>query len=192
MAGTASRVTVHMVASLDGFVARKDGSVDWLEHRDHFAGGVAMTPELVEACLESIDCYVLGARTYELALGFEAKGLGWAYGDKPTFVLTHRDLPRTRATVEFCAGDLTELIERRLRPRFGSIWIAGGAAVASECLRLGLVDEVCYTIVPILIGDGIPFFAGLDRDVGLHLAKVEAFDNGMVEIRYEVPRPRRG
>src|SRR5262245_21248436 len=100
MANAESRVTIHMAASLDGFIARKDGSVDWLETSDEFADGDTMDPEFVEAFLETIDCYVMGSRTYETALGFEAKGLGWAYGDKPTFILSHRKLPLTRDTVE--------------------------------------------------------------------------------------------
>src|SRR5499427_4282741 len=101
-----SRVTVHMVASLDGFIARTDGSVDRLETTDSFAGGDTMSPEFVEEFLKTIDCYVMGSRTYETALAFEAKGMGWSYGDKPTFVLTTRDLPRIRDTVEFYSGDL--------------------------------------------------------------------------------------
>jgi dihydrofolate reductase len=183
-----SRVTLHMVASLDGFIARKDGSVDWLETADDFVGGSTLTPEEIAAFLATIDCYVLGSRTYETALGFEAKGFGWAYGDKPTFVLTHRELPRTRANVELYAGDLTKLVNERLRPAFPSIWIAGGGEVAGECLRLGLVDELRYSIVPIAIGEGIPFFGKLDRDIPLHLMAVTTYKNGMVELRYEVRR----
>jgi dihydrofolate reductase len=186
MAGTDSRVTIHMVASLDGFIARQDGSVDWLETADEFAGGETLAPGAVEAFLQTIDCYVMGARTYETALGFEAKGFGWAYGDKPTFVLTHRDLPRTRETVEFYSGDLAQLVNGRLRTTFRSIWFVGGGVVSGECLRLGLADEVRYSIVPILIGEGIPFFDKLDRDVALHLAEVKAYKSGMVELRYEV------
>jgi dihydrofolate reductase len=175
-----------MAASLDGFIARKDGRVDWLETSDEFIGGDTMDPGFVEGFLKTIDCYVMGSRTYETALGFEAQGLGWAYGDKPTFVLTNRDLPRTRATVEFCSGDLTQLVNGRLRPAFGSIWFVGGGEVSGECLRLGLADEVRYSIVPILIGDGIQFFEKLDRDVALHLAEVKAYKSGTVELRYQV------
>ena len=100
----------------------------------------------------------MGSRTYETALDFEAKGFGWAYGDKPTFVLTRRKLPKTRDTVEFYSGDLAHLVNERLKPTFRSIWFVGGGAVSGECLRLGLADEVRYSIVPILIGEGIPFF----------------------------------
>jgi len=191
MANPGSVVTIHMAASLDGFIARKDGRVDWMETSDEFAGGNDMAPEFVEAFLKSIDCYVMGSRTYETALSFEAKGFGWSYGDKPTFVLTSRELPRTRETVEFYSGDLTPFVNERLRPRFRSIWFVGGSVVAAECLRLGLVDEICISILPIVIGDGIPFFAKLNGDVALHLAEVKAYKNGMVDLRYEV-RGRRG
>jgi len=187
---TDSRVTIHMAASLDGFVARKDGSVDWLETSDEFAGGETLDPGFAEAFVRGIDCYVMGSRTYETALHFEANGFGWVYGDKPTFVLTSRDLPRTRDSVEFCAGDLAQLVNQRLRPTFRTIWFAGGGAVAGECLRLGLADEIRYSILPVLIGEGISFFDKLDRDVSLHLAEVKAYKSGMVELRYEVPRLR--
>src|SRR5262245_6541683 len=168
MTNTDSRVTIHMAASLDGFIARKDGRVDWLETRDEFAGGDAMAPEFVEAFLKTIDCYVMGSHTYETALRFEAQGFGWSYGDKPTFVLTSRRLPRTRDTVEFYSGDLAQFVNARLRPQFRRIWFVGGGMVSAECLRLGLADEVRYSIVPILIGDGLRFFEKLDGDVPLH------------------------
>jgi len=191
MASTESRVTIHMVASLDGFIARKDGRVDWLETSDEFDGGDTLDPEFVQEFVKTIECYVMGSRTYETALRFEAQGFGWAYGDKPTFVLTNRELPRTRDTVEFHSGDLAQFVNGRLRPTFRSIWFAGGGMVSAECLRLGLADEVRYSILPILIGDGIAFFEKLDRDVALHLAEVKAYKSGMVALRYEV-RGHRG
>jgi len=188
MANTNSRVTIHMVASLDGFIARRDGSVDWLETTDKFEGGDTLTPEYVQEFLKTIDCYVMGSKTYETALTFEAKGFGWSYGDKPTFVLTRRDLPRTRDSVEFYSGDLARLVNERLKPEFRGIWFVGGGAVCGECLRLGLADEVRYSIMPILIGDGISFFEGLDKDVALHLVEVKAYESGMVALRHEVKK----
>ena len=186
MDNTKCRVTIHMVASLDGFIARKDGNVDWLETPDTFEGGETMTPEFVQEFLRTIDCYVMGSRTYETALAFEAKGHGWAYGDKPTFVLTSRTLASTRDTVEFYSGDLTHLVRERLKPTYRSIWFVGGGAVSGECLRLGLADEVRYSVMPVLIGEGIPFFGGLDKVVPLHLVEVKAYASGMVALRHEV------
>ena len=179
------RVTIHMAASLDGFIARRDGRVDWLETSDSFEHGATLTPESVQAFLRTIDCYVMGSRTYETALNFEAKGLGWSYGDKPTFVLTSRTLRKVRDTVEFYSGDLVRLVDERLKPKFRSIWFVGGGAVSGECLRRGLADEVRYSIMPILIGDGISFFDRLDKDVSLHLVEVKAYESGMVALRYE-------
>jgi dihydrofolate reductase len=175
-----------MAASLDGYIARKDGRVDWMETSDKFVGGETMDPGFVEAFLKSINCYVMGSRTYETALSFEAKGLGWAYGDKPVFVLTSRKLPRTRDTVEFYSGDLAQFVNGRLRPAFRSIWFVGGGVVSGECLRLGLADEVRYSILPVLIGEGTSFFEKLDRDVALHLAEVKAYKSGVVALCYEV------
>jgi len=187
----AGTVIVHMAASLDGFIARRDGSVDWLETSDEFPDGATLEPEYIHEFLKSIDCYVMGARTYETALRFEADGKGWAYGDTPTVVLTSRSLPRTRENIEFYAGDVADLVTSRLRPRYRKIWVAGGAHVAGDLVRLGLADEISYAILPIVIGDGIRFFEGLDRDVPLHVADVKAYRHGMVELRYECRHPKR-
>jgi dihydrofolate reductase len=188
MANPDSKVTLHMVASLDGFVARKDGRVDWLETSDVYPNGETMDAAQVEAFLKTIDCYVMGSLTYETALRFESQGFGWSYGDKPTFVLTSRALPRTRDSVEFHSGEIAAFISERLRPKYRSIWVVGGGVVCGECLRLGVVDEVRYSILPVLIGEGIPFFGSLDKDAALHLAEVKAYKNGMLGLRYEVRR----
>ena len=186
MTSANSQVTIHMVASLDGFIARKDGRVDWMETADNFADGETMSPEYIAEFLKTIDCYVMGSRTYEVALEFEAKGMGWAYGDTPTVVLTRRALNQTRESVEFYSGELETLVNERLRPRFRSIWFVGGGAVSGACLRLGLADEVRYSIMPVVIGEGIPFFEKLGRDVPLHLSEVKAYTSGMVALRYDV------
>jgi len=183
-----SCVTIHMAASLDGFIARKDGRVDWLETSDLFEAGETLDPAYVEDFLSGIDCYLMGSHTYETALGFEAKGFGWAYGETPVFVLTSRTLPRKRESVTFVSGDLADLVNGRLRPDYRHIWVAGGGAVAGACLRLGLADEVRYSIAPVLIGEGIPFFDGLGRDIALHLVEVKAYRSGMVALRHAVRR----
>lgn len=182
------KVTIHMAASLDGFIAKTDGSVDWMETVDEFDGGEPLDAATMEQVLQSIDCYVMGSRTYETALAFEKKGMGWAYGDTPTIVLTHRDLPRNRPTVELYAGNLRERVESRLKSRFGSIWFVGGGNVCGECLRQGLADEVRVSVLPVVIGAGVSFFEGLDETVALHLVEAKSYRNGMVALRHEVRR----
>lgn len=175
-----------MAASLDGFVARIDGGVDWMSTEDKYSGGETMTPEFVEEFLNTIDCYVMGSRTYEMALGFDNEEHGWAYGEKPVYVLTNRELPVNRDTVELHADDLSNFINEELKQKHGSIWVVGGCELCTECINLGLVDEISYTILPVMIGEGIPFFSKLKEDVKLHLAEHHAYDSGVVELRYEV------
>ena len=116
--GTDVRITSHMAASLDGFIARTEGCVDWLEPSEEFADAETTSPEAAQAFLRTIDCYVMGARTYEPALSFETRGFGWAYGDTPVFVLTSRELPRTRDTVELHSSDLAQFVrDRKFNPR---------------------------------------------------------------------------
>jgi dihydrofolate reductase len=177
------KVTVHMVSSLDGFIAKKDGSVSWLETSDTYEKGVA--GENPEEFMNAIGCFVMGSRTYELALELSVN-FGWPYGDVPTFVLTHRDLPSDRKSIEFHSGDLQEFVNERLKPNYKNIWVVGGAAVVKDFIRLGLVDDLRQTIAPIILGDGTPFYDQIGRENALHLKDVTAYKNGFVELWYEV------
>jgi dihydrofolate reductase len=97
MATDTFKVTIHMVSSLDGYIAKKDNSVSWFETSDNYEKGV--TEQDAEKFLKTIDCYVMGSRTYEHALEL-SKSYGWVYGDVPTIVITHRKLPIDRQNIE--------------------------------------------------------------------------------------------
>jgi len=111
-------VTIHMVSSLDGIIAKKDNSVSWFETSDYYEKGV--TEQNTEEFLKTIDCYVMGARTYEHALEL-SKSYGWAYGDVPTIVITHRNLPIDRQNIEIYTGDLNKLVNERLKPNYKNV-----------------------------------------------------------------------
>src|SRR5580765_8641118 len=97
-----SRVTLHVVSSLDGFIAKKDNTVSWLDSPGSvYEAGVSIAEEEIATFVKAIDCYVLGSRTYEHALE-----LGWPYGDTPVVVVTGRKLSSTKECVEFYSGDL--------------------------------------------------------------------------------------
>jgi dihydrofolate reductase len=174
-----------MVSSLDGFIAKKDGDVSWFETSDTYDKGV--TGESSEEFLQTVGCFVMGARTYEQALAL-SRDFGWPYGDVPTYVLTHRDVPIERQSVQRHSGDLTAFVNERLKPSHGNVWVAGGASLIRDCIRLGLVDDIRVTIVPIILGDGTPFFGHLGQEQTLHLKDVTAFRTGMVDLWYEVRR----
>lgn len=179
------RVTLHMVMSVDGIVAKPDNSVDWFETKDHYPQG-ADEPDLTEF-FNTIDCYVMGAVTYEHALKL-SETHGWPYGDVPTYVTTSRDLPTLRPNVHLWKGDLHTLLDSELRPRYRNVWVVGGTKLVSALMQLGLADELRIVVLPIVLGQGRTFFEGLTQEWPLHLTDAKAYKNGMVELCYEVRR----
>jgi dihydrofolate reductase len=173
------------VSSLDGFIASKDNSVSWFETTDYFEKG-ADAPDAA-AFLKTIDCYIMGARTYEHALEL-SKSYGWVYGDTPTVAVTHRNLPVERSNIELYAGNLATLVNDQLKPKYKHVWIAGGASLARDFIRLQLADEIRLSILPIILGEGTPFFDHIGQEQPLHLKEVTAYKNGMVELCYEIKK----
>lgn len=171
-------VTLHVVSSLDGFIAKYDNSVSWLDiSGEVYERGVS--EESAEELVRAIDCYVLGSHTYEHALQ-----LGWPYGHTPTVVVTNRALPSTRKSVEFYSGDLKRLVDEILAPRYGNIWLVGGAMLCQSFLRLGLVDEIRLSVVPVLLGDGLRLFGNSSTETRWRLKDVVAYKTGVVELLY--------
>ena len=172
-----------MVSSLDGIIAKKDNSVSWFETSDNYEKGV--TEQDGEEFLKTIDCYVMGSRTYEHALEL-SKSYGWVYGDVPTIVVTHRNLPIDRKNIKIYSGDLNKLVNERIKPNYKNIWLVGGAILAKDFIRLKLADEIRLSIMPIILGDGILFFDHIGQEQALHLKDVTAYKSGIVELWYEI------
>lgn len=183
MTTPAFNLTIHMVSSLDGYIAKKDNSVAWFETSDNYENGVG--EQDAAEFLKTIDCYIMGAHTYEHALQL-SKSYGWVYGDVPTIVVSHRNLPVERPNVEIYSGDLDQLVNERLKPNYRNVWLVGGPALTKEFIRLKLADEIRQSILPVLLGDGIPFYDPIGQEQALHLKNVTAYKSGMVELCYEV------
>jgi dihydrofolate reductase len=179
-------VTLHMVSSLDGFIAKPDNSVGWMETGSVYEAGVSISPEEVATFLKGIDCYVMGSRTYEHALE-----LGWPYGDTPVIVVTGREWTPARKSIEFYSGDLKTLVDVKLAPRYRNIWLVGGAMLCQRFLELGLVDEIRLTIAPVLLGEGLRLFGGSPAEQRWNLKNVVAYKNGFVELSYSSVNPTR-
>ena len=184
MSRDSATITLHMVASLDGFIARNDNSVSWLEAPSTvYEKGAFVSDEDVVAFLKTVDCYVMGSRTYEHALA-----LGWPYGDTPVVVLTGRELAPAKESVEFYSGDLQKLVAEGLAPRYRNIWLVGGAMLCRRFLSLHLVDEIRLTIAPVLLGEGLRLFDGALPEQRWALKNVTAYKNGFVEVTYSALR----
>jgi dihydrofolate reductase len=179
------KITIHMVSSLDGIIAKKDNSVSWFETADNYEKGVA--EQDAEEFLKTIDCYVMGSHTYEHALEL-SKLYGWVYGDVHTIVVTHRNLPVDRQNIEIYSGDLTNLVNERLKPNYKNVWLAGGAMLAKDFIRLQLADEIMLSVIPIILGDGKLFFDHIGREHALHLKDVTAYKSGIVELCYAIKK----
>jgi dihydrofolate reductase len=170
---------MHVVASLDGFIAKKDNSVSWLESSgDAYEAGIVLEDGAQEM-MAAVDCYLLGSRTYEHALE-----LGWPYGDTPIVVLTKRELSSPRKSVEFYSGDLTRLVDVVLGPPYKNIWLVGGAMLCQNFLRLGLVDVIRLMIAPVLLGEGLRLFDHSGEEQKWNLKDVVAYKTGFVQLVY--------
>ena len=172
-----------MVQSLDGFIANKDNTVSWFETPDYYEKGV--NEQDAGEFLKTIDCYVMGVRTYEHALEL-SKSYGWVYGDVPTIVVTHRNLPVDRKNIRIYSGDLNKLVNEQLKPNYKNVWLVGGAMLAKDFLRLKLADEIRLSVLPIILGDGTLFLDHIGHEQALHLKDVTAYKSGMVELWYEI------
>jgi dihydrofolate reductase len=183
MTTTTFKVTIHMVSSLDGIIAKKDNSVSWFETSDYYEKGI--TEQGAEEFLKPIDAYVMGSRTYEHALEL-SKSYGWAYGDTPTIVVSHRNLPMDRQNIEIYSGDLNKLVNERLKPNYRNVWLVGGPILAKDFIRLNLANEIRLSVMPVILGDGTLFFDHIGQELALHLKDVTAYKSGIVELCYEI------
>ena len=174
------RASAFIATSLDGFIARPDGSIDWLDDAQ------GLIPE-GEDCgylefMASIDGLVMGRHTFERVLSFDA----WPYGHLPVFVLSHApvaipiDLSASVHSVQATPGDL---VARLGREGFRHLYVDGGQTIQGF-LRAGLLDDITVTVVPVLLGAGRPLFGPLDHDVELTLMHSRAYAFGFVQSMY--------
>ena len=169
--------SVFVGASVDGFIARADGGLDWLP-----AGGGE--PHGYDEFMASVDAIVIGRNTFEIVLGFDP----WPYGDKRVVVLSSRplDLSVVRGgRVEQRAGDPATIIAHLAADGAPNLYIDGGITI-QRFLRAGVIERLIVTRVPVLIGDGIPLFGSLDRDVRLSHVATRSYPSGLVQSEYRI------
>lgn len=175
------KATVYIATSVDGFIARNKGGIDWLPSEEDAEGSEDYG---YQEFIDSVDALVMGRNTYELALSFDL----WPYGEKPVFVLSSRkiDIPDEIAkTVESMCAPPREVVCRLSKRGFKHLYIDGGKTIQGF-LSEGLIQQLIITKVPILIGTGIPLFSSLSQDVKLHHLETRQFENGLVQSKYEV------
>jgi dihydrofolate reductase len=177
---TKRRIVVRIAVSVDGFIARKDGGVDWLD-RPWPKGNYGM-----EKFLASIDTILWGAKTYgEAAARGGAGGGGGGLGSKvKNYVFTHHPPATPVKGVEFVNGPVKDFATRLRAEPGKDIWIMGGGGIIASFLDAGEVDELVISVVPTIIGEGIPLLAPARRTVPLTLTSTTKFEDGVVSLHY--------
>jgi dihydrofolate reductase len=169
------KIIVYIAMSADGYIARPDGDVAWLD-RPRTAGDYGM-----RGFYKSIDTVIMGRKTYELALKFGQKG----YAGKTNYVFT-RSRRRRTANIEFVREALDDFA-RQLRDSKGKgVWLVGGAELIGAFLDADQIDEFIIHMIPTFIGEGIPLFRPRPRSVPLELLSTRAYSDGVVRLHYSV------
>lgn len=171
--------SVFIATSLDGFIARTDGALDWLPHD----GG---EPHGYDEFIATVDAIVIGRKTFETVLTFEA----WPYGTTPVIVLTSTPSAFTApvgAVCDFMSGSPSEIAERLSARGLTHLYVDGGITI-QRFLDAGLIQRVIITRIPVLLGDGIPLFGPLRHDIRMEHVGTRAFPSGMVQSEYIVER----
>jgi len=167
---------VFVGTSVDGFIARLNGDLDFLPP----GGG---EPHGYDEFMASVDALVIGRNTFETVLAFEE----WPYGPKPVFVLSTRPLPHAPkgAVVDHMSGEPAEILKQLEARGIRHVYVDGGITV-QRFLQAGLIQRLIITRVPVLIGGGIPLFGALPRDVVLRHVATRHYASGLVQSEYDV------
>ncbi len=174
------KISVFIATSIDGYIARKNGDIDWLtkfnpptdESEDKDCG--------FSKFFSGIDVLVMGRNTYEVVSHFDP----WPYEGKRVVVISST-LQSVCKQAELYKGDIKHLVEKLHADGFKHIYVDGGATI-SQFLNMGLVDQLIISIIPIVLGSGIQLFSNINDDKWCRLVTTQAFSNGLVQLRYEV------
>lgn len=174
---TIVKTSVFCATSLDGFIARADGGIDWLPSTS------GVEPHGFTEFFASVDAVVIGRGTFETVLGFG----GWAYGKKPVVVLSRSlatlNVPK-QAVCELMAGDPRDIVARLEEHGYRHVYVDGGITI-QRFLEADLIDRMTITRVPILIGKGIPLFGALSHDARWQHVRTTSYGTGLVQSEYE-------
>jgi dihydrofolate reductase len=183
-----ARALYYCAASLDGFIAESDDTIEWLTgYQGSYEGpGAEPMKGSYDRFYAGVGALAMGSVTYEWVLGH----VEWPYAGKPAWVFSSRKLPvpdADRADVRFYSGRVEDAYEQMAEAAGeDGLWVVGGGNVASQFAAAGLLDEILVTVVPVVLGSGKPLFDNRLPGGPLKLLGSRSFDTGMVELRYEV------
>jgi dihydrofolate reductase len=179
------KIIVYIATSADGFIARKDGAVDWLD-RPRTAGDYGMG-----RFFKSIDTILFGRKTYDLALRFQKEGKAIpSMGDIKHYAFSRKPPKKVMEGFEFVKEPIKKFAKRLRSQKGKNIFMMGGAGIIASFLDCGEIDEFIIHVIPTFIGEGIPLIAPRHRTVPLKLVSIKKFSDGVVRLHYQVSEAR--
>lgn len=174
------KASVYIATSLDGFIAGKNGNLDWLDEAN---AGIPKGEDCgFDKFMSSVDALVMGRKTYEKVRSFGQ----WPYGETPVIVQSSRAIkfpPGTPDTVSYSSESPVGLMRRLADEGVGHVYVDGGITIQSF-LRAGLINEITLTVIPTILGEGIPLFGVMDRPVKLTHLETISYEFGLVQSKY--------
>jgi dihydrofolate reductase len=167
-----TKIIVYIASSLDGYIARENGDVDWLPESSESS---------YDAFYKSIDTVIMGKTTYDQVLTFGE----YPYKDKKSFVFT-RTSKENNDNVEF-VSDIEKFVKDGFPGAGKNIWLVGGSKTIASFRKVGVVDEIIITVIPVLLGKGIPLFQNIENETKLEFVKTEKYDQ-LVDLHYKVSK----
>lgn len=168
------KLRLFIASSLDAYIARPDGSVDWL-----FTDGDYGYKDFYD----SIDIVLMGRKTYEQVLEFG----DYPYADKDSFIFTRRDIISSQnENVRFISKDIVGFTESLLRSQSDDVWLVGGSQIIKIFLEHDLIDDIIVSIHPIILGEGIPLFDHIKKEIHMELVNHVSFESGLVQMHYSI------
>lgn len=172
------KVTLFIAMSLDGYIADKDGGVDWLNGQEEDGENMDTYSEFIK----TIDTIIMGWNTYH-QLTSELSPEEWVYPEQISYVITHREIPSTER-IHFTSESPCDLVKRLREEEGNGIWICGGASIVRQLMETDLIDTLHISVIPTLLGDGVRLFGPLEKEQKLRLVKTQSY-NRITDLVYE-------
>ena len=174
------KIILFTACSIDGYIARPDGNLDWLtnfpnpDNLDHGYNDL----------LANTSCIIMGRKTYEEIVGF---GIEWPYKGIPTYILTaNSEFNCKTPDTLILSGNLVEKVHRIRSEQEKNIWLAGGGQVVKYFLQNGLIDRMIISVIPIILGEGIPLFPGKSKETKFKLIENQLFSTGIINLTFDI------
>ena len=174
------KIKLYIAVSLDGYIARDDGDLDWLTEFPN----PEKTDYGYQTFFDSIDIVIMGGRTYRDILSMD---IVWPYQAKETYIITHNSLAKGK-NIQFITHDILGTISEIQKENGQDIWLVGGGEIISMLLNHNLIDEIIITTIPAILGNGIPLFSGIMKESKWETFIYYKYENGVTQAHYKIRR----